>query len=58
MVWVICPAGQVQVPAIRSMTKSSLGKCFRLGRPGTRATSLRPPVRPTESTGYGTESML
>ena len=39
---VTCPAGQVQVPAARSMTKSSLGKCLLLGRPGIRATSFRP----------------
>ena len=39
---VTAPAGQVQVPRARSMTKSSLGKCVRWGRPGTRATSLRP----------------
>jgi len=31
-----------QVPVTRSMTKSSLGKCLLLGRPGTRATSFRP----------------
>ena len=42
MVWVRRPAGQVQLPAARSMTKSSLGKRCRPGRPGTRATSLRP----------------
>ena len=42
MVWVTCPAGQVQLPAARSMTRSSLGKRCRSGRPGTRATSLRP----------------
>ena len=33
------PAGRVQVPATRSMAKSSLGKCLL---PGTRASGLRP----------------
>ena len=42
MVWVSRPAGQVQLPAARSMIKSSLGKRCRSGRPGTRATTGQP----------------
>ena len=34
------PAGQVQAPASRSIWKSSFGKCFRSGRPGTLAVSI------------------
>ena len=41
-VWVTCPAGQVQAPAVRSIWKSSLGKWSFLGRPGTLAISVRP----------------
>ena len=40
-VWVTLPAGQVTVPAARSIWKSSLGKWSFLGRPGTLAISVR-----------------
>ena len=39
---VVCPAGQVQAPDSRSISKSSLGKRLLSGRRGSLAISVRP----------------